>query len=46
MAERGTLKGLTITMKIHPSSLKVGPKLKEKLAHASPDQETLIFEGK
>jgi hypothetical protein len=45
MAELGTLKELTITMKKHPSSLKVEPPLQERVNQFIPDQETVVFEG-
>jgi predicted dinucleotide-utilizing enzyme len=46
MADRGTLKGLTVTMKKHPDSLKVLGPLQAKLDAYVPDAETVLFEGK
>lgn len=45
MADRGTLKGLTVTMKKHPDSLKVLGPLQAKLDAYVPDAETVLFEG-
>lgn len=45
MAERGTLRGLTITMKKHPSSLRLEPSLQDRMVSILPNQETVVFEG-
>ena len=49
MARLNSLKGLTITMKKHPSSLKVEPELMEKLNKYKNDKEAkgefIVYEG-
>ena len=45
MADRGTLAGLEITMKKHPSSLKVQGHLVDKLGRCPPGEECVVFEG-
>ncbi|XP_071789928.1 aspartate dehydrogenase domain-containing protein-like [Asterias amurensis] len=45
MADRGTLQGLTVTMKKHPSSFKLGSPLKEKNDNALDVGETVLYEG-
>lgn len=46
MADRGSLKGLTITMAKHPSSLKVLGELQDKLAAAKDaDGATVLYSG-
>jgi len=49
MASRGTLGGLTITMKKHPDSLKVEPALMDRLKEYKDDEqkkgEFVVFEG-
>ncbi|XP_003385230.1 PREDICTED: putative L-aspartate dehydrogenase [Amphimedon queenslandica] len=44
MADRGTLKGLKITMKKHPSMLKLAGSLHDKLQQVK-DAPTLLYEG-
>ena len=47
MAVKNTLKGLKITMKKHPSSLKLESVLKEKLEKSQPlDKELVLYDGK
>ena len=47
MADRGTLTGLTVTMKKHPASLKVESELKPKLAQAfkPASGEVVVYDG-
>lgn len=45
MADLGTLRGLTVTMKKHPSSLKVLAPLDEKVKNHVSGQENVIYEG-
>lgn len=45
MALSGSLKGLKVTMKKHPTSLKVLPPLDEKIRQCKPGVENIIFEG-
>eukprot|EP00392_Amoebophrya_sp_AT5.2_P002700 g2705.t1 len=48
MADLGTLQGLTVAMKKHPSSLKLTPPLSDKLQDLDflkPDTENILFEG-
>ena len=43
MADCGSLKGLSVSMKKHPDSLKVEGKLKEKLESSLPLQSELVL---
>lgn len=45
MADLNTLRGLTVTMKKHPSSLKVLAPLDEKVKNHISGQENIIYEG-
>ena len=46
MADRGTLKGLSVTMKKHPTSLKLESPLKEKLeANVNADGPVILYQG-
>ena len=46
MADSGSLKGLKVTMKKHPDSLKLENELKEKLEKSLPlTNELVIYEG-
>lgn len=45
MALSGSLKGLKVTMKKHPSSLKVLPPLDEKIKQSKSGVENIIYEG-
>lgn len=46
MANKKTLKGLRVTMKKHPDSLKLEGSLKEKLESSLPlDKELVLYEG-
>ena len=46
MAQKQSLKGLKITMKKHPSSLKLEGSLKEMLANAHPlEKELVLYNG-
>lgn len=45
MATSGSLKGLKVTMKKHPESLKVLPPLDEKIKASVSGVENIIFEG-
>jgi predicted dinucleotide-utilizing enzyme len=45
MADGGSLRGVTVTMKKHPASLKVNGHLNDILAQAKPGVENVIFEG-
>lgn len=45
MADRGSLRGLTITMKKHPDSLKVVGELVPRVQAAVPDTENVVFDG-
>lgn len=46
MANKGSLKGLKVTMKKHPSSLKLSGSLKEFLDQCAPLQKELVlYEG-
>lgn len=46
MAVKNTLKGLKITMKKHPSSLKLEDALKQKLEQNQPlDKELVLYDG-
>lgn len=45
MADLQTLRGLTVTMKKHPSSLKVLAPLDEKVKNHVSGQENIIYEG-
>eukprot|EP00093_Oithona_nana_P002967 02967.XXX_101935_103072_1 [CDS] Oithona nana genome sequencing. len=44
MAERGSLKGVTVTMRKHPSSFKLNGDIAEKNAQVT-DQELVLYEG-
>ncbi len=43
MSDKNSLKGLKITMKKHPSSLKLEGSLKEMLENSHPLQESLVL---
>jgi aspartate dehydrogenase len=45
MADGGSLKGLIITMKKHPQSLKLTGQLAEKLKETQPGVENVLYEG-
>jgi predicted dinucleotide-utilizing enzyme len=45
MADLGTLRKLSVTMKKHPSSLKVLPPLDKLVANYIPGQENIIYQG-
>lgn len=46
MANKGSLKGLKVTMKKHPSSLKLSGSLKEALEKSGPlEKELVLYEG-
>lgn len=45
MADAGSLKALTITMKKHPQSLKLSGALAEKLKETKPGVENILYEG-
>jgi predicted dinucleotide-utilizing enzyme len=45
MADRGTLKGLEVTMKQHPTSLKVQGSLVDALKQCPSGEEFVVFQG-
>ena len=46
MADAGSLKGLRVTMRKHPDSLKLENELKEKLEKSLPlNDELVVYEG-
>ena len=46
MSEKNTLKGLRVTMKKHPTSLKLEEPLKSKLdAYNDPDNPLILYDG-
>eukprot|EP01120_Amphizonella_sp_Union-15-10_P003646 TRINITY_DN14053_c0_g1_i1.p1 TRINITY_DN14053_c0_g1~~TRINITY_DN14053_c0_g1_i1.p1 ORF type:complete len:282 (-),score=45.24 TRINITY_DN14053_c0_g1_i1:82-927(-) len=45
MAIDGSLRGLTVTMKKHPKSLKVADSLKQKILNGETDKENIIYSG-
>ena len=46
MSEKNTLKGLRVTMKKHPTSLKLEEPLKSKLdSHTDPVNPLILYDG-
>jgi len=45
MGAAGTLRGLRVTMKKHPASLKLTPPLADRLKHLQTGVENVIYEG-